>query len=997
MKIPAIYSSVGYAPQIKKENKQQKVNQNITAQTELVSRFNDHLVSFEARVDKGMNRFFNKNKDVMPERVRALVEPMQNREVITPLEAQYYAYQGLEDAETVEDIKTIFSNPEEPLFADLKEPSQTNATRGFIHSINEMSEIYPDGVLQTKEDMTVYIVKKIFLESKTVEEINQDLDEDLDKDFKEYFKDKNPDSPYVRSSTLAALGIKMPNSEYLNSLRYTRDGYSDMVGAKIRKGLNDFINSLTPEQRTARAVRQTREFEKWWSRLTTNEKLELIADKEAEIEMLKAFKREDRAEKKRLKEAGLSVENSETEKEKPQRTHTKVGSKELSRDELFKIWATLNLKKFVASLSQADMDTLHLRRMANQTRRWNEMTPAERTDYISKMKAGAEPVRYTMIDAWNNSPEIIKALYIHLKDNQVYKPADLLYSADEFSQFQSKVMTEFWNKNPEFAQNLGDRIHLSRNKIEMAIRRGTFEDLKQEINRNKNQRKRELEAYKKSLEVPVVPEVAPKEIDYKEEFRQAYFQSEYGHVQSVPKNYFADVYEPSLETLPENIIRLWTRNLRKDKTLTMDEMLKLREALSDEACPEKVRYNRAFEFALADTIYALTKNPIIYAMPTADVKSVMYKLERGEKFIGIISQRDGNVYEFNVIKNGRIDKNRINQLYESYKKDLSEEELADIIRYNFGFKVSGEDDNERFSKGDALRIALVDYIKGYGRSANILFSDKSAYPQEVKSAFARKFFALMPSELKENGVYSHLENDMSLSTDSYIRHAQNLFGIRFRFLPPDIVNSYFKELGSMLKFEKLDGVDINTYLSKVCKKRIKASDRGSVAVLPKHRIKNPYIKYQMLAMEQALADSLYEATDNENVYKTAFEHLCDKLEVFSLVKSLPVSETLPLPTVDGSTSELGIKKRVNLSEIHKKYKEYMEEIDEWIEETEDLDKPDYQELLYILNPEEGNVTRDLAVAERMATYFPDLSELDFSSSLGGPNVKLSINPKDSSK
>ena len=75
----------------------------------------------------------------------------------------------------------------------------------------------------------------------------------------------------------------------------------------------------------------------------------------------------------------------------------------------------------------------------------------------------------------------------------------------------------------------------------------------------------------------------------------------------------------------------------------------------------------------------------------------------------------------------------------------------------------------------------------------------------------------------------------------------------------------------------------------------------------------------------------------------------------------------------------------------------MKEIDEWIEETEELSHPDYQELLYILNPEEGNTTRDLNVAERMACYFPDLSELDFTSTLGGPSVKLTIRPKDSSK
>lgn len=968
MKILAISTLNSYAPQIKKENKLKPVNQNSTNPLELKSKFNDHLISFEARVDKGMNRFFNKNKELMPERVRALVEPMPNREAITPLQAQYYAYQGLEDAETVEDIKLIFSDPDEPLFADLKEVSQTNPTRGIIHSVKEMSEIYPDGVLKTKENLTVYLVKKIFLESKTVEEINQDLDEDLDKDFKEYYKGKNPKSPYIRSSTLSALGIKMPNLEYLTSLKYTRDGYSDMVGAKISIKSNEFLSTLTKEQRTARATRQTREFEKWWSQLTRKDKLELIAALEAEVEMLKSFKHEERIEKKRLKEAGIPIEeNSEAENKKLRTIHTKVGSIELSRDELFTKWASLTLTKFKESLSQADLDTLHLKMMVNQVNRWKEMTPAERTDYISKMKAGAEPVRFTMIDAWNNSPEIIKALYLHLKENQVYKPADLLYSTEEFSQHQSKVMSEFWDNNPDFAQAFGHRIKESHNKVERAINNGTFEALKQEINRNKNQRKRELEMYKNSLVPPEISKPVAQEFDYKDDFRLAYAQSILGSISSAPENYFSDVYEQGLETLPEDIVRLWTRNLRNDKTLTFDEKLLLMDALKDDQNPNKVRYNRAFEFSLAEAIYALTKNPDIYMMLAADVKNVMYRLERGEKSVKILSPRDGQLHEFNVVKNCKINKNRINQVYESFKKDLSEEELRNILRYNFRFiRPVG---NQIFQMED-LDNKLKDYINSYGRSANILFSDKSAYPQEVRAAFARKFFALMPEELKRN-VHSHIEDDMDLSLDARIRQAQYAFGRRFKFLPQEIVDAYFKETGLHIKFHDYNFDDIDGSLDKICKKRTNATEGSMIMDLPKAAINDKYIAYQMLAIEQTLADSLFEVTGDENVYKSTFERLSDSLEVISLVEKFPVDKKVNLQIVDNSFLKLDVKKQVNFANIQKKYREYMKEIDEWLAETNNPNNPDYQELLYILNPEDDKPAIDSAVIERMKTYFPN--------------------------
>ena len=162
---------------------------------------------------------------------------------------------------------------------------------------------------------------------------------------------------------------------------------------------------------------------------------------------------------------------------------------------MFKKWAANKLKIFEESLSEADKDSLHIKRMHRLVQHWSEMSPADRTDYISKMKSGSEPLRFAMIDAWNHSISLIKDLAAHLKANQIYKPADMLYSSQEFSRFQSQVMTEFWQNNPDYAAELGNNIIRSQAKINDAISHGTFEELKKQIMRDKNQRVKEMEQF----------------------------------------------------------------------------------------------------------------------------------------------------------------------------------------------------------------------------------------------------------------------------------------------------------------------------------------------------------------------------------------------------------------------------------------------------------------------------------------------------------------------
>ena len=43
------------------------------------------------------------------------------------------------------------------------------------------------------------------------------------------------------------------------------------MGQKISKGLNDFWNNLSVEERTSRAKKSVLTFENWWNKLTLDE------------------------------------------------------------------------------------------------------------------------------------------------------------------------------------------------------------------------------------------------------------------------------------------------------------------------------------------------------------------------------------------------------------------------------------------------------------------------------------------------------------------------------------------------------------------------------------------------------------------------------------------------------------------------------------------------------------------------------------------------------
>ncbi len=922
------------------KNKNPKIEPNNT--NTLPLGYNDYLLSFEARVDKGLERFYNVNKDRMPETVRTYIESLDDKSKQTPLEAQKNAFELLEISQSIEDIKSAY--PDESLFDSLINPTESKATRGILNSVrenNELLELYNQGVLKDKSNLTVYLIKKIFLENKTIAEINKDLDKDLNEDFKTDFKSGNNDARYIYPSTLTSLGIKVPEFEYRQSLRYTVDGYSDYVGNKI----SEFWNNLPMEERTARNKKSVQEFESWWASLSRNEILDMIATQTSELDMLKQFKKFQRDEAKKEQ---TKSEGQEPAIKRSPRKHVKVGSTLLAKDEFFIKWATNNLKLYQERMTEAEKDSLHIRRMQHLVSRWAEMTPAERTDYISKLKAGSEPLKFTMIDAWNNSTDIIKDLSQHLKENQIYKPADLLYSDKEFSEFQSRVMNEFWQNNPQHADKLGYNIRQSQIKVQTAIARGTFEELKRQILRNKTQRIKELAQFKlnQTKELAQNTEEQKAAISYMQDFKNTYFSVLGGHLKNLPQSYINDYFKVVENDFTQEQVEAWTKHLKGQPISDYEKELLVK--ISQTESEEGARINRALEGALAAIVYECTGNPEVYKLSFSDLKVAIHQIDRGEKEIIIGSHKLQKQFEFPILKR-KIDKARINTLYNGFVEPLSEYNLNKIAHEYF---ISQDNEN------------LIKYLKTYGKTLNIIFSDKSGYPLQVKANMLEKFKNNAPAAVIKN-TKCLISGVNELKKEEQIKQIKFLISKRFNFIPSIFMDKYTSELGLNFRQSQTITNSFDT-IKLACQKRPNIKSIQKLFIIPKEDFSTENA-LSTLAMEEVLADVLFDITGNTVVYGLQFEELCDKIELFGMVKKFP-SEKRCYTSQNGTHMELKATKRLNLAGLQHKYLDYRNEISDWVNSDVKNGNATLQDLVFILNPDENMPEKDELVKERIKRF-----------------------------
>lgn len=932
-------------------------------------------ITFEARVDKGLTRFYETNAHRMPKTVKTYIENLTDKTSKTPLQAQAAAFSALAGITTIASIKATFEEDED-LFKDLKDPSESKATRGILNVYREnkdLLEIYDQSILANKENFTVWLVKKVFLEGKTLEEINQDFDREIDRDFLDLYKIKQQESQnkeqyeqngIIRPSTLKALGIKLPEFEYLQSLRYTREGYSDIVGDKISQAQRDFYASLPIEERTARARKSVQKFENWWKSMTRDEQLDIIAEQIDELEMLKRFNSSEIGKTRTSKTSkGINKGVNEEVNNNPNETRkssdkVKVDST-LSRDDLFKIWAGNNLKLFRENLTDYDKQRIETKREQRRAEWWNSMSPKERTDYINKLRTSTEPLRFAMIDAWNKNQDILIELSHTLKKNHFEKPTEILFGTKEFNEYMSQIMTDFWASNPDFAYRIGESIRESHDRIKDAISNGNFELIKREINGNKTKREKEVLDAVKNYRVIISDEVYEAYPQYMKDFIDTYNSTS----KLLPVKYLREYYDIVATELPPDVTASWTKAL-KNEDLTNEDLVNI-EKIQKIDSPRTATTARALEATLADILYECTQNPAVYLLSQADCKMAIKQIAIGRENITILSHKLNREFIIPIL-NRDIDIKKIDKLYDEYTKPLfegAEDAIIDqFIEFNY-------DKIKTIEEKRDLVDYLQYYIKEYGNSNSIIFDGYSTHSPEVKSNFAAKFLENLPKDLDRDLFKLKVQTVEDFKREEKLHKIDNLMRKKYNFLPQDAFNMYAYELNKVLR--NASSFDVDEFENKCCKPRKTSTDISRIIILSKAGFSATH-KVFSLCLEQALADLIYESCGNEEVYAFQMEELFSYMEAIMLIKKFPMKEANEVPcNLLGRNVELNLKHRIQPYQIEKKFREYYQEMVNYINECADENKNlSKEEMLYVLNPDENKPRIDELTKMRIDNTIP---------------------------
>ena len=940
----------------KKLNKNQSKKDDTAGSVGYVSIPSYEYISFQARVDKGMKRFYEANSHRMPKTLKTFIDSLPDKELLTPLNANKAAFAGLLGISSVAMLKEAF--PDEELVQDVKDVDELNSRRGILSTYRQYKDLFNKDALVNNENLSIWLVKKVLLDSKTIDEINEDFKKEANQDFLNFYYESEPEGQPIRHSTLSALGIKMPEKEYMASLRYTREGYSDEVGDLIKLAHQIIWEGLSDDEKLRRATKLVLATTQWWDNIPHETKLDILAGQNAELEFYKLYKQDEnkRAEKKESSHKAQKTGHKTVSS--PRKEHINTGIK--VEDELLKLWLRNNIALAREKMSEADRREIAVKQQQTRAQRWEEMSTAEKVEYISRLQAGSEKLRFAMFDAWNNNPEILIKLSIYLKKQSFEKPSDILYGTKEYNTRQSEVMKNFWELNPEFATKLGTSIKEAHEKVNLAKKEDRFEELKLEILNARDKRKSEIELYVKNYKEILSDEEYNSYPQYMKDFIDAYNEASMEYNKHLPVLYLKDFFKTVHNHLEENVTNSWAKALRNE-ILTKEDENNLEIIKKFEPYEAKLM-NRAIEASIADILYDCTQDPRVYLMSQSDCKAGLNQVDKGYDEIILESEKTGRAFII-PIKNRKIDDKRIEDLYRYYKSPV--QNIHDIIA-NF-FRAKGEFSNP------IIYDALESYLQSYGRSINHIFSFDSKLPIEAKAKFLEKFLNNMPSELYHY-FSCKLKDKADLEKEEKINVINNKIIRKYNFIPQELLGAYLYELNNSLRSGSIR--ELENFEAVACKPRKTAQERGKIATIQRSGMRDKGNLFTFLAIEQALGDVLYKATNDSRVYSLCFEEMIDNLEVFNLVKRYPSEYRYISPMNTGEEFQLRLLRKLPLFKLNEKVADYSVEIRNYIEECIDEDKAlEKDELLSILSPYLGQEDVDEATLKRIDPIFEDLKSV----------------------
>ena len=425
--------------------------------------------------------------------------------------------------------------------------------------------------------------------------------------------------------------------------------------------------------------------------------------------------------------------------------------------------------------------------------------------------------------------------------------------------------------------------------------------------------------------------------EYMQEFRKVY-EKECGQmIKYLPKSYNEDYFRIIRDNFSEKQVMTWMKNLSRQKLTDEDKQI-LNEIMHTE--PREAQFNnRALEGALAGVLYDCTKHPIIYSVSFSDLKIMLSQINRKEKYIDIYSTALHRRITLEI-KNNTVDKNRIDSLYNLYKNPLSETELKNIAEYYF-------------SSADGDYDSLIEYLKTYGSSLNIVFSNKSVYPSDVKYEMVNRIMNNMPDKIRDNYKCYFNSEEIIVMYDALKRGIYENYNDKF--------------IPELFIADMLSGMQ-KSLICKSVAEILAIRKHGAISIadtLILNADSDTKLKY--LAMEKVLADIMYEITGDKKVYLLGLSALCDGIKLIQNTKKSATIPPISAKMEDNTEVELNlkIKRRFPITkfDITKRYNEYLEDI--YSRRNDYSQNWDIDELVCALNPDENSPEIDSAIKKRI--------------------------------
>jgi len=187
--------------------------------------YQDFNISFGERLFRTPENFYEQdfNEQNMPKTLHKYIyEGVDSnfKRTIPPAQAMKEAFGKINFAKDLDTVKLLY--PDEPLFKNLSSTPNKKSREGLLGMINLLKDD-PEYKAQNRtlfkngqDDLGMYILKKIYLEGKTLKEINKDFARDVSVYYKSYD---------IKPQDYAAFGIRFPEKPFWKSFIATREDF----------------------------------------------------------------------------------------------------------------------------------------------------------------------------------------------------------------------------------------------------------------------------------------------------------------------------------------------------------------------------------------------------------------------------------------------------------------------------------------------------------------------------------------------------------------------------------------------------------------------------------------------------------------------------------------------------------------------------------------------------------------------------------------------------